>query len=480
MKKKKLQRILLELTIYSFILFVINFFFAQDPGFFSNKIANPFLILALLASSYYGKFAGFVSLVFSLLLISLPFPYLAAFFKLIQLDGFFWKNLSQQALLPSAVTLVGTFFFGMIRDSMVSRLTTQREVLRKVSRGKGLLQKEIRALKVVNSELEDRLLTQKDSIISLYLRIKGLYTLNLENSLKILLGTVQRFTGAESCSVWEYDQQHKKLILRERLMVDKNQSIPTELPVEDTIEGWVVRNNLMFSIKMVIHNENLSRMDKGRNIYTAPVLAGQKIWGVLNIESLPFEKYNQYTEKLLLVILALVAPPLERAIEYKSIIKEENNDNITGLPSFSKFYIFLEKEVNRMILEKGSLSVVILELLNYPEFISNLGKNSTYYFFSRLVEEIKLKSENKAIFFHYKGDNQISFVYPNMDYDGTSYFCLQVLELINTKTWNIDDKQIFPEIIMGYASLSNSEQTAEDLLSISEHLLEMQRIVRHE
>ena len=112
MKKKKLPRILLELLIYSVILIISNFVFPQDPGYFKNEIINPYLVLALLASTYYGKFAGFFSLLFSLFFIFLPFPYLANFFKLLNLDQFYWINLYRISIIPCAVTLIGTFFLG--------------------------------------------------------------------------------------------------------------------------------------------------------------------------------------------------------------------------------------------------------------------------------------------------------------------------------------------------------------------------------
>jgi GGDEF domain-containing protein len=363
-----------------------------------------------------------------------------------------------------------------MRDTMKKKYEKVKTLLSKISREKGILKKETQALKLTNRELEKRLSTQKDSIISLYLRIQGLYTLNMKNSLGLILGTVQRFTGATSCSIWEYVQEYKQLLLRLSAGWENKSDAETVITVDNSIEGWVVRNNMIFTVKMVLQYDNLRKLDTGRNIYTAPMLSGHKIWGVLNIERIPFEKYNLYTEKLLLMILALAAPAIERAIEYESFMVKEPLNPITGLPPFSQFYVYLEMEVNRMIIEKGSLSIVIVESVNYSEIVSELGKEKIFRFFLEMSEDIKQLTGGKAVFFHYKSDNQFSLLYPYLDFDGCSVFCLQILETLNQKEYSLDGKIVKPEILLGYASLGEKDNNAKALIDVADNLLEMQKI----
>jgi hypothetical protein len=477
MKKRSPLRTINELILYSIILGVINIFFRNDPGFF-RELFIPYLALSLLAASYYGKFYGFLSLIISAFFVALPLPFIL---KLIYRNNFnlsfkYWIDLGNRAIIPFSLTFFGAFFLGIMRDSRVSKIDKLKGSIQKISRDKGLLLRETKALKAVNRELEKRLSTQKDSIISLYIRIQGLYTLSLKNSLGVIISTVQRFTGATSCSIWEYMPEYKKLILRLSAGWDVTKNSLTVIPVENTIEGWVVRNNMMFSAKMVLQYENLKNMDSGRNVYTTPVLAGHKIWGVFNIEDIPFEKFNLYTEKIFLMILALVAPALERAIEYESFTVEEALNPITKLPSFSQFYVFLEKEVGRVIMEKGTLSVVIIEMIKYHDLFEDLGREALLYLIVMLIDDIKRLSENKAMFFHYKSDNQLCFIYPSLDYDGCSLFCLNILEMLNEKEYEIKDKKVRIETILGYASLGEKDQNANDLLNVAENLLEMQKI----
>lgn len=475
MKKHSLLRIILELLFFSIVIVIVNFFFRQDPGFF-DVIVNPYIALSLLAGAYYGRYYGIVSIFISAFLVAVPLSITWELVYTKTLTDIYWKYLADQAIIPCSVALIGAFFFGSMRDALVKKYERVKALLTKISREKGVLKKETQGLKITNRELEKRLSTQKDSIISLYLRIQGLYTLNLKNSLGLILSTVQRFTGATSCSIWEYVQEYKQLLLRLNAGWENTTDAATVITVDNSIEGWVVRNNMIFTVKMVLQYENLRKLDTGRNIYTAPMLAGHKIWGVLNIERIPFEKYNLYTEKLLLMILALAAPAIERAIEYESFMVKEPLNPFTGLPPFSQFYVYLEMEVNRMVVEKGTLSIIIVESVNYPDIVSDLGKEKIFKFMLEMAEDIKQLSGSKAVFFHYKSDNQFSLLYPNLDFDGCSVFCLQILETLNQKEYMVDGTVVKPEVILGYASLGEKDNNAKALIDIAENLLEMQKI----
>jgi predicted signal transduction protein with EAL and GGDEF domain len=476
MKQRRPPVILGELSALLVILGVINFFadFA-DPGFFTLSF-NPYLILALVATIMYGKYYGFFTLVTSVVLIAVPIPAYRYFFLHYHITLSYWIHLGEKLAIPGALTLVGVFLFGLIRDALVQDLGRTKGILASITKEKSMLSHEVKALKEVNSELEKRVYSQEDSTIMLYSKIQELNSLNFQKGLELLLSIAQTYTGASRCSIWEHNQDLKRLELRLNYGWDLETERITRIPVDDSIEGWVLRNNMMFSVRMVMQYENLERMDKGRNILTVPVTVGHKVWGVFNIEDIAFEKYNLFTEKYLLMIMALVAPALEKAMEYEAFSIQENVNMVTGFPPFSHFYIILEQELSRVKLEKGTLSVIIVELVNYDTLLHELSKDGVFSLFVLLSERIKELSDNKAMFFHYKNDNQISFILPNLDYDGCSLFCLNILEMINKQDWEINKKKVLPGIVLGYTSLGEEKQSAEDLLTIAENLLEMQKV----
>ena len=478
MKSSELIKRNIELFLVSLFIGAINIIFPQNPGFFKGFF-NPYLFFALLVSVYYGKYYGFSSLIISSFIILLPLPFAIELFHpgLYSVPGAeYWKSLQALSLIPLALTLIGVYVFGMIRDSYVSDVNRKKERLKKISREKGSFHRQLRVLKTVNRELEQRVMGQQDSVTALYSQLQKLYSLDLKKALDTIMETARKFSGATSISIWELKPDSKDLKLAAGLGWEISEEVKTTIPVDNSLEGWVVRNNMMFSVKMLLQYENLRKMDTGRNLITLPIAAGRKIWGVLNIEEMPFAKYNLYTEKLLMMILDLAGPALERAIEYESVIQQAEVNPLTGLPSFSQFYSLLQQDLRRTMLQKGTLSVIILEFLNFYALVEEFGKEKIYTLIAGILEELKRLSGSKASFFHYKGENQIAALFPNLDFDGASLFSLETLELINGSDWKINEKPLNLETVLGYAALGGKEMTVDEILQVAENILEMQKV----
>ena len=76
----------------------------------------------------------------------------------------------------------------------------------------------------------------------------------------------------------------------------------------------------------------------------------------------------------------------------------------------------------------------------------------------------------------YKEENQMAVLIPGIDGDGASLLCLEILELINSTKWMIEQSEIFLEVIIGYSSLGDNAQDPEGLINHAEHLLDIQKI----
>ena len=464
-----------ELLLFPIAIGAVNLFFRDNPGFFRGSF-NPYLLLALIVAVYYGKYYGLLSLLFSSLIIALPLPFVLSIFQPGTWGPSYWVDLRSVAPVPMAATLVSAYILGLIRDAQTGRLAKAKERVRLFSRQKGELLKLKRVLETINQELEQRVSRQQDSITALHSEIQELYSLNLDKALETILSTVQRFSGATEVSIWQVHPETKDLHLVVSRGWDESGSRPTVISVENSIEGWVLRNNTVFSVKMLGQYENLRQMDRGHNIMTFPVAEGRKIWGVLNIADMPFAKYNRYTEKLVTMILALAAPALERAVEYEAVVTQAEVHPVTGLAGFTQFFSLLKNTLQGARRDKETLSVLILELTNFDTLSESFGRENALRLVSQLAGQLLILSRNKANLFHYKDENQIAVLYPHLDYDGASLFSLETLSMINEKEWILQEQKVNLEVMVGYASLSEEQLEAEGLLQIAENILEMQKV----
>jgi len=467
-ERMKVFRQTTELLFISLVFFLINLLFPEDPGFLKTSI-NPYLIAVILVSAYYGRIYGYLSLFFSLVFILIPIN------TQLSISGYIvyvWNLITTRLV----IVIIVVYFLGMIHSSFASQIKTQRIYMKKVSLEKYKLQKELGSISAANRELEERVLRQQDSVTALYTQVKAMHSQNLSKTLSVLISTVQKFSWAEKASIWEYERDSKQLVMVANVGWDTDDALNTIESVDSTINGWVFRNDTIFSVRMLLEYENLSAMDTKRNILTFPIKLSSSVWGVLNIESMPFSKYNLYTEKLLAILIDLAGTAIERASEYEAMIEYNEVNPQTNLPSVSQFFSFIENEIIKSADNKNIFSVIIIELPDFNDLVNEHGEKQVYRIILLMLDKLHSLSGNTIDFFHYKEKNQIAIYYPDIDYDGASLFCLESLGFINTYNWTINDNKVLLDVILGYSSMGSDFISADDLLSMAENLLEMQKV----
>ncbi len=457
-----------ELFFIALAIWLINLRYPNDYGFWHLAV-NPYFFTAALISAYYGRGYGYTSLGISLVFMLIP----------LRVSGsipVYWKHVLSKHYIYLAFVITAIYLFGTIQKSFTAVINSQRRFIRKTARDKIKLQKELKGIEAVNREFEERVLLQNDSITSLYSQIGALHSQNLTKSLNIFLSTVQKFIQSEKASIWEYQKDSNSLVMIANIGWGTDDILYTVENVDSSVSGWVFRNNKMFSVRMLLGYEVFSKMNTERNILTYPINISNATWGVLNIESMPFTKYNLYTEKILSILVDLAGPAIERAVEYELMIKHADVNSYTGLPSPSQFMTVIEKEMDKAVQKQGVFSIVIMEITGFDRMLSNYGESKAYGLLMKFFEEIMKLSDNQIDIFHYKEQNQFAVFYPNIDYDGAAFFCFQSLGMISSTPWSIDDNDVHFEVVFGYAATSKEKQNIDELLEGAEQLLEMQKV----
>ena len=465
----------LEIIALCLIIGSINALFEYDPGF-ASMYYIPYLIASVLVSTIYGAGWGFATFGLSTLIIAGALPgLLPVIYPDWSVDGY-WRTLLAGAYIPASVGLLFIYIFGVIRSTALSTTNDFRGRVQDLTRTNWLLKKKADALFKVNLELDERVSRQQEAITSLHAQLRKLDTLDLNQALDALLETVQIFTQAVKTSVWRYEESTKSLRLAASRGWDPSEKIQTLIPVDNTIEGWVYRNNSLFSVRMLLQYDNLQKMDKGRNIITIPLSFERTKWGILNVQEMPFEKYNLYSERLLQIIASLAAHPIERAVAYESIIRKEEVDSKTGLPLFSQFYRTLEEETRRSGVQKGNYTLILIELINFPEIQEQYGLDQTKKLVRAVTDALKVISDRNVDCFQYKSDSQVALLIPDLDFDGASLYSLEALERINAEAWDIEGGAVRLEAVIGFSVFAGEGESPDQILEQAESLLEMQKV----
>jgi len=338
------------------------------------------------------------------------------------------------------------------------------------------LRKRSEVFEKVNRVLEGRVSSQKDSITILHDQVKKLASLNLEQALDTILETIALFTDMSSGSIWTFDNERKVLIpVATRGWTASTQRDVT-LDPDKSIEGYVLRNRKMFSVRMLLDGSEFDRFDTSQTIITMPIVIGTKSWGVIDLEDLPFERYSQYTETILAIMLSLSEPYLRRITEYETLNAQNDVDPDTGHPLFSILHRTISNDLERISHEPGFVSLVILEISNFEELLVTWSREQLKKMLFSLKDHIDTVKKMKSKAFHFKEDNQIVLLMYDLDQDGTSFFCLDLLAMLSEYHFVVNETTMQVEMIVGFSSSAQCGLNADGMISAAEHLLSIQRL----
>ncbi len=456
------------------------FYYPYDPGFFLLPV-NPYLLAVLLFAVLYGKGSGFFSLLTSILLMALlvAWDYLSVIFSD---PGMAAAVLTGGVIMGNfisfiSISIMTAFIAGDIRDHLGSNIAALKSEKEKLNGALERQRTELHALAVVNDEYQERILGQQNSLISLYTTMVALNSLNLESIYPNILDAVIKFTGATRCSLWIYHREEREIELAATSGWeggDERRYIT--LPDSQGLIGWAARNNVLFSVKMLQKYRNLMEMDNGTNIITAPIDIEGEVWGIINIEKMPFVKYNLYSEQLVMMIADLSAPAIRNARRFIDITMKGEVEPVTGFSSLDELFLISKEEFNRARAHNVNLSFAIVEMANFEAVSERYRRDDALAVLRELSKLVLQLSKGSALIFQYKEINQFAVILPNLDYDGAAVFCLNLIEANTRQRYAVGADTVVPEILLGYGNVRPNHRSELDMIELAENLLAMQKI----
>jgi GGDEF domain-containing protein len=468
--KNTVIRHILEIFGFYLLVVLIDWFLEPNSWGFPEFYYTPYLILPPLLASFYGTRWGLLTFLVGEILIA---------------SSLFWFGPGQNwsAWLPplqlqqfsGSLSLALAFFLGRMRSALKDQKKSFLERLRRFARSNWGLKQKTRALIMANLELENRVMSQKDSITLLYSQMVQLQGLNLSQALETLLETGHIFSGLRKASIWRFSPSEEAFHLEATFGWPKEEILP-EPTLHESIQGWVVQNASLFSLRMLLQYQLFEQLTQNEAILALPIMIDRRVWGVLNVEDLPFERYSLYTERILQLIVKLAEPSLSPIIEHQRLFSESEKDPETGIPLFSQLFRFIQTEITRAEIQGDSFSIILLEIINLNSLVPPPPGSARRKIWKSLAERIKATRENPMSFFHYKEDSQMAIYIPNLGEDAIPLFCLELVTLLNNESveWNND---VYPvEVVLGYGSFRAGINEPGEILGQAEQLLNMQKV----
>lgn len=470
---RKNRKVIIEIASALIIVIIINQFFSKDPGFYKINFV-PYLTIPIIITVYNGRKLGVLSLFLSILSILLSIHisnllfYQKSYLSII-------KSFMNEFFYIVFANIIIIYVISLIVDQLRERIFKLEKRLKKVSLESLRNKRTTKALQIVNREFESRLSKSQESITTLYDQIEKLGRLNSTFILQTFLETISLFTKTSKATIWSYKEGENKLLLIASIGYYNNEPGPY-LKLENSVEGFVYRNNQFFSIRNINEFQSIMMHQAKYNIITTPITIGKRVWGVLNIEELPFEKYSRYSEQLIHIIVNLTEPYLEKALNFERMVKRNDLDSINNLPFYSQFYSLLEDQLKYCWKINSSLSIIIFELVNIKNIIEIHNINDTRKLFADTVISVFKDAGHDFFFFNYKNSNQIVIISTNLDFDGVSYYCVKSFKKFNEAELKIHGVSVNMELCVGYSTQKEVSVTPDSLINQAEALLNMAKL----
>ncbi|MBI2846057.1 MAG: diguanylate cyclase [Chloroflexi bacterium] len=140
------------------------------------------------------------------------------------------------------------------------------------------------------------------------------------------------------------------------------------------ITGWVAQSGEPILVPDVSKDKRyIKGISETRSEICAPLRVGNKVIGVLNVESPTLNAFSEHDLSLLTTIASQVAVLIENARLYEETKQLSITDTLTGLYNLRYFYQELGKEIGRSDRYQRPLSLIMFDIDNFKKYNDNYG-----------------------------------------------------------------------------------------------------------
>lgn len=448
-KKSEMMEILSGFAV----MIAINIFlFRDDMGFYDLKY-HPYWIIILTVAARYGfgggLMAGIIGGVVMLSLMKISAPD----FPIIELMRFKYLE------TPVLFIVVGTFL-GELREKQKRQFDRLDNEYKELQDSFGVLSIKYDTLNVAKQELDTRIIGQEQTISTLYESAQALKSLKEEDIYPAVLKILKDFVSSEECSIYKTSGDKLKMIANSGWQGGNNH--PLEVGLEEGIMGRAFSTNKTVSINDVLKADESYTFSDVNLIVSAPITTSEKVvLGVLNIEKMPFVKFNPQSIKMASLLADWCGSALENARTYKETKDRNIADDVTGAYTHDYLCKRIEEEFARARRYKFTFGILVLEIAEY-ESIPETKREEILPVFNVIFESVARKTD---LLFVGIDPGSFVFLFPFTPIKSINIVRNKMINSINEfKFRPYTDKNRLLEINVGVAEFNDKLETYTELI----------------
>ena len=435
------------------LLVVINLLWFGDRIGFLEVHPHPYWIVILPIAARYGFRGGFWT------------GFLAAgiyvgMLKLGRHDLSLWDLPGTKYLITPVLFLVVGMIIGEIREVQKRKFEELQLDFEGLREAFDQLSRSHEAMNKAKQELDTRIISQEHTLSTLYDAAQALKSLQEKEIYPAVVDLVTSFLSAEACSIYVLSDNRLKLVIS-----TGDQTKPErkkEVEVDDGMMGRAFSSGKTVSLNFFISSRDFGALDGSEIVISAPLMSSNKqTLGILNIEKLPFVKFNPQTVRMASLLADWCGAAIENARTYKETKDRNISDDITGAYTYGYLQERLKEEFSRARRYKRPLTVLSLDIADFQTF-SNKVKQDVLTVLSLVL---KNKLRDVDLLFHGGDPGRYVIILPDTPLESSLVPKQRMLQEINAfKFKPYEDENKLLHIEIAEKGLMENMEGPEDLI----------------
>lgn len=435
------------------LLVVINLLWFRDKIGFLGVHPHPYWIVILLIATRYGFRGGFWT-------GFLAAGIYVALLRLGRHDLSLWELADTRYLVTPVLFLVVGMIVGEIREVQkrkFEQLESDHESLREAF---DQLSRSYEAMDRAKEELDTRIISQEHTLSTLYDAAQGLKSLQEKEIYPAALELLKDFLSAEACSIYMLSDNRLKLVIGsgDPAKLERKK----EVDPGDGMMGRAFSSGETVSLNFFVSSRDFSQLEGSEIIISAPLVNSKKqTLGVLNIEKLPFVKFNPHTVRMASLLADWCSAAVENARTYKETKDRNISDEITDAYTYTYLQERLKEEFSRARRYKTPLSVLSLDIVDFSVFSDQVKQDVL----TVLSLVLKNKLRDIDLLFHGSNPGRYVIILPNTPVEGALVPKQRILDEVNAFMFRpYEDDEKLLQIEMAEKGLSEDIKRSEELI----------------
>ena len=285
----------------------------------------------------------------------------------------------------------------------------------------------------------------------------------------VLLTLVGQFSSKSALFIHSKNRSEKRMEVINSKGFYQREIEGLRLEKSDPLFAYFKTNSYPITLnavrKKVGKSQALTRLKELKIETLSPIISKRKVEGLICLgPRVKRKKYSEPELEHLSIITNIIAIAVHNATLYEQVEELSYTDGMTMLHNYRYFELRLKEEVLRHKRSRSGLSLIILDVDNFKNYNDRMGHPAGDEVLRKIARVLKETVRENDIVARYGGE-EFAIILPGEDKKGTHVLAERVRAAVEETPFEHEELQPNGKITisLGYASLPEDAETAEDL-----------------